>query len=117
MRSPIPAVPLILLALASAGAPAARAQEEPPPRRVLLLGIDGADAAVFERLRAERLSIAKELDVPPYVVFPDATLIALAKERPGDWDELLDIPGIGQSKRERFGKQFLAVIEDYVEGA
>ena len=53
MRSPIPAVPLILLALASAGAPAARAQEEPPPRRVLLLGIDGADAAVFERLRAE----------------------------------------------------------------
>ena len=31
--------------------------------------------------------------MPPYVVFPDATLIALAKERPGDWDELLDIPG------------------------
>ena len=77
----------------------------------------GSDRELFERLRAERLSIAKELDVPPYVVFPDATLIALAKERPGDWDELLDIPGIGQSKRERFGKQFLAVIEDYVEGA
>lgn len=76
----------------------------------------GSDRELFEKLRAERLSIAKELDVPPYVVFPDATLIALAKERPGDWDELLDIPGIGQSKRERFGKQFLAVIEDYVEG-
>ncbi len=77
----------------------------------------GSDRELFERLRAERLSIAKELDVPPYVVFPDATLIALAKERPADWNELLDIPGIGQSKRERFGKQFLAVIEDYVEGA
>ncbi|MCV3737988.1 DNA helicase RecQ [Rhizobium sp. TRM96647] len=77
----------------------------------------GSDRELFEKLRAERLSIAKDLDVPPYVVFPDATLIALAKERPGDWDELLDIPGIGQSKRERFGKAFLAVIEDYVEGA
>lgn len=76
----------------------------------------GSDRELFERLRAERLSIAKDLDVPPYVVFPDTTLIALAKERPGDWDELLDIPGIGQSKRERFGKAFLAVIEDYVEG-
>ena len=38
----------------------------------------GSDRELFERLRAERLSIAKELDVPPYVVFPDATLIALA---------------------------------------
>ncbi|MFD1329606.1 DNA helicase RecQ [Mycoplana ramosa] len=75
----------------------------------------GSDLELFEKLRAERLSIAKDLDVPPYVVFPDATLIALAKERPGDWDELLDIPGIGQSKRERFGKAFLRVIEEYVE--
>ncbi|MBD9373221.1 DNA helicase RecQ [Rhizobium sp. ARZ01] len=73
----------------------------------------GSDLELFEKLRAERLSIAKDLDVPPYVVFPDATLIALAKERPSDWDELLDIPGIGQSKRERFGEAFLRVIEDY----
>ena len=76
----------------------------------------GSDLELFEKLRAERLSIAKDLDVPPYVVFTDATLIALAKERPRDWDELLDIPGIGQSKRERFGKAFLEVIEDYMEG-
>ncbi|PZR47650.1 MAG: ATP-dependent DNA helicase RecQ, partial [Stutzerimonas stutzeri] len=67
----------------------------------------------FELLRAERLSIAKDLDVPPYVVFPDTTLIALAKERPRDREELLDIPGIGVSKRDRFGDAFLAVIDDF----
>ncbi|KRD52889.1 DNA helicase RecQ [Ensifer sp. ENS10] len=76
----------------------------------------GSDLELFELLRAERFSIAKELNVPPYVVFPDATLIALAKERPRDFDELLDIPGIGESKRERYGEAFLAVIDGYVDG-
>ena len=76
----------------------------------------GSDLELFELLRAERFSIAKDLNVPPYVVFPDATLIALAKERPRDFDELLDIPGIGESKRERYGEAFLAVIDGYVDG-
>ncbi|MBD9495497.1 MULTISPECIES: DNA helicase RecQ [unclassified Ensifer] len=76
----------------------------------------GSDLELFELLRAERFSIAKDLNVPPYVVFPDATLIALAKERPRDFDELLDIPGIGESKRERYGEAFLAVIDGYLDG-
>jgi ATP-dependent DNA helicase RecQ len=75
--------------------------------------LSGSDRELFEALRAERLAIAKDLDVPPYVVFPDTTLIALAKERPRDLEELLDIPGIGVSKRDRFGEAFLAVIEDF----
>ncbi|AOF90002.1 ATP-dependent DNA helicase RecQ [Sinorhizobium sp. RAC02] len=75
--------------------------------------LTGSDRELFEALRAERLAIAKDLDVPPYVVFPDTTLIALAKERPRDREELLDIPGIGISKRDRFGDAFLAVIEDF----
>ena len=76
----------------------------------------GSDLELFELLRAERFTIAKDLNVPPYVVFPDATLIALAKERPRGFDELLDIPGIGESKRERYGEAFLAVIDGYLEG-
>ncbi|MBP1883451.1 DNA helicase RecQ [Sinorhizobium mexicanum] len=76
----------------------------------------GSDLELFERLRAERFSIAKELNVPPYVVFPDTTLIALAKQRPRDFDDLLDIPGIGESKRERYGEAFLAVIDGYLDG-
>lgn len=73
----------------------------------------GSDLELFERLRSERLSLAREMDVPPYVVFPDTTLIALAKRRPRDFEELLDVPGIGESKRERYGEAFLAVIEAF----
>ncbi|MQW85804.1 DNA helicase RecQ [Sinorhizobium saheli] len=76
----------------------------------------GSDLELFEKLRAERFSIAKELNVPPYVVFPDTTLIALAKQRPRDFDDLLDIPGIGESKRERYGEAFLAVIDSFEDG-
>jgi ATP-dependent DNA helicase RecQ len=76
----------------------------------------GSDLELFERLRSERLSIARDLDVPPYVVFPDTTLIALARQRPRDFDELLDIPGIGESKRERYGEAFLAVIDAFEDG-
>jgi ATP-dependent DNA helicase RecQ len=73
-------------------------------------GLSGADGLLFEALRAERTSIAKSLGVPPYVVFPDTTLIAFATERPRSRKELLDISGVGQSKLERYGDAFLDVI-------
>ncbi|MQX17382.1 DNA helicase RecQ [Sinorhizobium terangae] len=93
---------------------AARVAKSGTPRERADLA--GSDLELFERLRAERFSIAKELNVPPYVVFPDTTLIALAKQRPRDFDDLLDIPGIGESKRERYGEAFLAVIDGYFDG-
>lgn len=77
--------------------------------------LSGSDLELFEKLRAERLSIAKDLDVPPYVVFPDTTLIALAKQRPRTAEELLAVPGIGETKRERFGDAFLAVIDRFLD--
>ncbi|UWU15325.1 DNA helicase RecQ [Rhizobium sullae] len=73
-------------------------------------GLSGADGILFEALRAERTSIAKSLGVPPYVVFPDTTLIAFATERPRSRKELLGISGVGQSKLERYGDAFLDVI-------
>ncbi|MGE6738774.1 DNA helicase RecQ [Allorhizobium pseudoryzae] len=73
-------------------------------------GLEGADLELFQALRGVRTEIAKELGVPPYVVFADTTLVALATERPTDNDEMLDIPGIGPSKLERFGEAFLDVI-------
>jgi ATP-dependent DNA helicase RecQ len=72
--------------------------------------LSGADATLFEALRAERMSIAKSLGVPPYVVFPDTTLIAFATERPRSRKDLLAISGVGQSKLERYGDAFLDVI-------
>ncbi|MDX3926801.1 MAG: DNA helicase RecQ [Shinella sp.] len=72
--------------------------------------LSGNDLALFEALRAERLAIAKELAVPPYVVFPDTTLVAFASEKPKTRDELLAIQGVGQAKLQRYGDAFLAVI-------
>ena len=70
------------------------------------------DHQLFQKLRALRASIAKEMNVPPYVIFPDTTLLALAKERPTRGDDLLGIPGIGATKRERYGDAFLDVIRN-----
>jgi ATP-dependent DNA helicase RecQ len=72
--------------------------------------LEGSDMELFEALRAVRMSIAKELAVPPYVVFPDTTLVAIAIERPADNEEMLGISGIGQSKLERYGEAFLNVV-------
>jgi ATP-dependent DNA helicase RecQ len=75
--------------------------------------LSGADGSLFEALRAERMSIAKSLGVPPYVVFPDTTLMAFATERPGSRKALLEISGVGQAKLERYGDAFLAVIAEH----
>lgn len=72
--------------------------------------LEQADGELFEALRAARMAIARELSVPPYVVFPDTTLVAFATERPQDREALLAISGVGQSKLERYGDAFLKVI-------
>jgi len=82
-------------------------------RRSTLAGDDGV---LFEALRRERMTIAKALGVPPYVVFPDTTLIALATDRPDSEDALLAISGIGPAKLEKFGDAFLAVIRAHEAG-
>jgi ATP-dependent DNA helicase RecQ len=67
-------------------------------------------AQLFEALRAERGRLAREQGVPPYVIFHDSTLIALATRRPRSMSELDDIPGMGQKKMERYGPAVLAVL-------
>ena len=68
------------------------------------------DGALFNALRAERSRLAREQGVPPYVVFADTTLRAMATERPANRNEFLALPGVGQAKLERYGPAFLAVI-------
>ena len=75
--------------------------------------LQGSDVDLFELLRKKRTEIAKDLAVPPYVVFPDTTLVAFAKERPIDEEEMLGISGVGQSKLERYGDDFLKVIREF----
>lgn len=69
-----------------------------------------ADAAVFEHLRAWRAELARELQVPAYIIFSDATLTAIAEAEPGSEQELLAVPGIGPVKAEKFGADVLRVV-------
>lgn len=69
---------------------------------------------LFEELRALRKKVAASLGVPPYVVFSDAVLWNLCARLPKTHDELLNVPGIGLMKAERYGRRFLAVIKDYL---
>jgi len=72
------------------------------------------DKKLFAKLRHLRKLIADEADIPPYVVFSDATLIEMCEMLPMSEGELLAVNGVGQRKLERFGGEFLDAIEDYI---
>ncbi len=67
---------------------------------------------LFQKLRALRLSLAKEQNVPPYVIFHDSSLIDMIVAMPKNLSEMGKISGVGQSKLERYGKAFLEVIKE-----
>jgi ATP-dependent DNA helicase RecQ len=68
------------------------------------------DRELWEALRECRRKLAAEQNLPPYVIFHDATLRQMVAERPADRDGLLKISGIGQAKVERYGERFLSVL-------
>ncbi len=74
------------------------------------LAVEAANAPLFEALRAWRRERAAEQRVPPYVIFHNSTLSAIARARPTDADALADISGVGQSKLERYGADVLRVV-------
>jgi ATP-dependent DNA helicase RecQ len=76
----------------------------------------GGDEALFKALKALRLTLARAQGLPPYVIFHDSTLRAIVERRPRDLTALADIPGIGRSKLERYGAQFLALVRAEPEG-
>jgi DNA helicase-2/ATP-dependent DNA helicase PcrA len=67
------------------------------------------DEELFEALRSWRGEQASAQKVPAYCVFTDATLTAIAEERPGDAPALLKIPGVGRTKLDRYGDEVLAL--------
>ncbi len=71
-----------------------------------------ADRALFDRLRQVRLELAREQDVPAYVIFHDATLRALAVARPSTITQLAAVHGVGRAKLERYGQRFLEAIQN-----
>ena len=71
------------------------------------------DKNLFEILRSKRKEIADNSGIPPYVIFPDKTLIEMSAYFPQTNNELLKIHGVGKVKFNRYGKKFLKLITDY----
>ncbi|SDA37544.1 ATP-dependent DNA helicase RecQ [Dialister histaminiformans] len=76
------------------------------------LKFTGDRGALFEQLRRLRTQMAKEEQVPPFVIFSDATLEQMAAVRPVTRDELRQISGVGVFKLEKYGERFLKLIRD-----
>jgi ATP-dependent DNA helicase RecQ len=71
------------------------------------------DETLFDELRNLRKQLADTQGVPPYIVFGDATLVQMARDKPIDEQELLAITGVGQHKLEKYGRDFLDAITAY----
>ena len=72
-----------------------------------------ADVDLLGALKALRGAMARAQNQPAYVIFPDRTLIEMAKERPRTTDDLSTIHGVGAAKLQKYGAAFLAVIKDH----
>ncbi|MDD2541610.1 MAG: RQC domain-containing protein, partial [Desulfuromonadaceae bacterium] len=72
--------------------------------------VDPMHQAMFDSLRALRKQIADGANVPPFVVFSDATLLEMASSKPHDEREMLSVTGVGEHKLSKYGAAFLSVI-------
>lgn len=71
------------------------------------------NSELLDALKALRKSIASKKSVPAYVIFTDATLTDMCKKCPETPDEMLEVSGVGRTKLEKFGKEFLEVIAKF----
>jgi len=74
-----------------------------------------ADEVLYAILKDIRRKVAKKNDVPPFVIFQDPSLEAMATTYPITMEELLLIPGVGVAKAKRYGDEFLRIIKEYVD--
>jgi ATP-dependent DNA helicase RecQ len=90
---------------ARSGRGARGAADRPPP-----LPLDDTGLALFAELKAWRAEVAREHGLPAYVIFHDATLAEMARERPGSLDDLAGISGVGAKKLQAYGQEILRVL-------
>ncbi len=69
------------------------------------------DNALLKELKSLRMTLAREKSVPAYVIFSDASLMDMARKRPGSRAQMLDVSGVGDVKFDRYGEAFLKVIQ------
>jgi ATP-dependent DNA helicase RecQ len=89
-------------------------EEEDVAVRSNTSGTCAADDELFSILKDLRKKLSKKLEVPPFVIFQDPSLEAMATSYPITMDELQNIPGVGAGKAKRYGEEFLKVIKEHV---
>ncbi|KPX19882.1 ATP-dependent DNA helicase RecQ [Pseudomonas amygdali pv. dendropanacis] len=77
--------------------------------------VRGEEREQWEALRALRRKLAEEHAVPPYVIFPDSTLLEMLRSKPGSMAEMARVGGVGARKLERYGEAFLEVLSGKAE--
>ena len=78
-------------------------------------GSCAVDPALFSMLKDLRKKMSKKLDVPPYIIFQDPSLEAMATTYPVTLEELQNIPGVGAGKAKRYGQEFCQLIKKHCE--
>ena len=94
-----------------AAAPKERRRE--PVARAARAALGPEHQALFDALRARRREFATAQGVPPYVIFHDTTLEAMAEQQPRTREEFAALPGVGEKKLERYATAFIEVIEGH----
>lgn len=70
---------------------------------------------LLEKLKTVRRQLAIKHNLPPYIIFSDATLLAMVQKLPTDEESLLQVSGVGEVKLERYGKPFLTAIKAHID--
>jgi ATP-dependent DNA helicase RecQ len=97
--------------------PRAAPTQGAPPVMQSGSGHASCDEDLFQILRALRRTLAEERGIPPYLIFSDASLREMARERPTTADAFLQVKGVGLRKLQELGPRFLACIREYVDTA
>ncbi|MCP4788955.1 MAG: DNA helicase RecQ [Gammaproteobacteria bacterium] len=71
------------------------------------------DLGLWQSLRDQRMALAQEQSVPPYVIFSDATLLAMIEMKPINLAQMSHVPGVGEKKLDRYGDTFLGVLAEH----
>ncbi|MFM2291228.1 MAG: hypothetical protein RIS29_1041 [Bacteroidota bacterium] len=90
-------------------------EDEEPATSKTSGGTCAADDVLFSILKDLRKKMSKRLEVPPFVIFQDPSLEAMATTYPITMDELQNIPGVGAGKAKRYGEEFLKLIKEHVK--
>ncbi|HEY4400255.1 MAG TPA: DNA helicase RecQ [Lactobacillaceae bacterium] len=84
-----------------------------PMKKAAVADLATEQMPLFEHLRTVRLALARENGVPPFVIFPDTTLVALAQNQPKTLADMQNVPGIGEKKLAQYGQIFLEALGEF----